>query len=87
MSERGRPSSSIAAAATRSASVLSRPPETPITTRAIPVLRKRSVSPAHCMRKISLARSRRRSAFLGIKGAGSTLAGHNAERAEGVGAA
>ena len=45
MSERGRPSSSMVRAATSSACVESRPPETPITTLGLPIARSRCLSP------------------------------------------
>ena len=45
MSLRGRPSRSIALAATISACVESRPPETPMTTFGLPIARSRCSSP------------------------------------------
>ncbi len=68
MLARGRPRLSIAWHATRSACVESRPPETPMTSRSMPVADNRVASPCTWMRNASEQRSARRSGDAGTKG-------------------
>ena len=65
MSLRGRPARSIACAATMSAWVESRPPETPMTSLSIPVLASRFMSPWTWMLYASKQRASRSRGSLG----------------------